>query len=172
MRIFAIALFASLLALAQNPGLAPVRGSEATITISGAVEKSVTISMTDLSNMPHRSVSIRDRTGMVTKFDGVPLQSLLELAGLHFGNGLKGDRLAAFLLVEAADDYRVVIALPELDSSMTDDVVLLASHRDGQPLSPSEGPFQIIVPQDKKRSRWVRQVKALRVLHADFALEE
>src|SRR5258706_3252957 len=166
MRIFAIALFASLLALA------PGSSSEATITISGAIEKSVTISLSDLSKLSHRSVSIRDRTGIVAKFDGVPLQSLLEFAGLHFGNELRGDRLAAFLLVEAADGYRVVVSLPELDSSMADDVILLASQIDGQPLSQAEGPFQIIVPRDKNRNRWVRQVKALKVLHADFALEE
>ena len=39
-------------------------------------------------------------------------------------------------------------------------VMLLADHRDGHPLLSKERPFQIIVPGEKRLSRWVRQVVA------------
>ena len=36
-------------------------------------------------------------------------------------------------------------------------VVLLADHRDGQPLSTAEGPLRLVVPDEKRHARWVRQ---------------
>jgi hypothetical protein len=46
---------------------------------------------------------------------------------------MKGKRLTNCLLVEAADGYRAVIALPELDPGFTDSQTLLAFLRDGKP---------------------------------------
>jgi hypothetical protein len=46
---------------------------------------------------------------------------------------------------------------------LTDRIILLADARDGQPLSPHEGPFRIIVPKEKRPARWVRQVKSVTV---------
>jgi hypothetical protein len=42
--------------------------------------------------------------------------------------------------------------------------VLLADKRDGQPLPQANGPYQIIVPQEKRPTRWVRQVTALQIV--------
>ena len=71
--------------------------------------------------------------------------------------------MALYLVVEAADGYRAVFALSELDPAFTDRVVLLADRRDGQPLSMRDGPLQVVVPGEKKHARWVRQVIRLRV---------
>ena len=71
--------------------------------------------------------------------------------------------MALYVVVEAADGYRAVFALAELDPAFTDRVILLADRRDGKPLSTREGPFQIIVPGEKKHARWVRQVIRLKV---------
>jgi len=46
---------------------------------------------------------------------------------------LSGKRLASCLLV-AADGYRAVIALPEIDPAFTNKPILLAFLRDGKPL--------------------------------------
>ncbi len=35
--------------------------------------------------------------------------------------------------------------------------------RDGKPLGAREGPYQIVVPGEKKHARWVRQVVGLRI---------
>ena len=58
--------------------------------------------------------------------------------------------MSLYLVVEAADGYRVVFALPELDPGYTDRTILLADRRDGKPLSDREGPLQVIVPGEKK----------------------
>jgi hypothetical protein len=41
--------------------------------------------------------------------------------------------------------------------------VLLADLRDGMPLVEREGLYRIVVPDEKKQARWVRQVTALTV---------
>ena len=82
-------------------------------------------------------------------------------AGLKLGQDLRGPALASYLLVEAADGYRAVFALPEIDPACTDRTILLADRRDGKPLPAQEGPLRIVVPGEKRRSRWVRLVVAL-----------
>lgn len=57
------------------------------------------------------------------------------------GKDLRGITLAAYLLVEAADGYQAVFALPELDSAFTDRMVLLADRCDNKPLPASAGPL-------------------------------
>ena len=69
-------------------------------------------------------------------------------------------------MVEAADGYRVVIALLELDPGFTDLVILLADKVNGHVLNSSDGPFRIIVSGEKRMARWVRQVTVLKAVQA------
>ena len=128
-------------------------GSSATIQLKAA----------DIAALPHQDTTIDDQ-GKTVKFTGVPLKVVLEKAGVTFGESLRGKQLARCLIVEAADGYRVVFALPELDPGFTDRVILLADQADGHALDNKQGPFRVIVPGEKRPARWVRQVTALRVV--------
>jgi hypothetical protein len=75
-----------------------------------------------------------------------------------FGQATRGAALANYVLVEAADGYRIVFALPEVDPSFTDAVLLVADRRDGKPLDKDEGNLRLIVPHEKRHARWIRQV--------------
>jgi Oxidoreductase molybdopterin binding domain len=97
-------------------------------------------------------------------FEGVALKNVLEKAGVTFGESMKGKRLTICLLVEAADGYRAVIALPELDPAFTDRQTLLVFLRDGKSLSGKEGPYRIVIPDEKRMARWVRQVTTLKIV--------
>jgi hypothetical protein len=88
---------------------------------------------------------------------------VLKAAGAQFGEALPGPALANYLLVEAADGYRVVFALPELDPAFSDRVFLLADRRDGKPMNEKEGRLRIVVPDEKRHARWVRQVTAMSI---------
>jgi DMSO/TMAO reductase YedYZ molybdopterin-dependent catalytic subunit len=77
---------------------------------------------------------------------------------------MRGKRLASCLLVEAADGYRAVIALPELDPDFTDKKVVLAYLQDGKPLDDKAGPYRIVIPEGKRMARWVRQVTKLKIV--------
>jgi hypothetical protein len=67
------------------------------------------------------------------------------------------------LLVEAADGYKVVYALAELDPAFASREIILADKRDGKPLDAKEGPFRIVAPGDKRPARWAHQITTLRV---------
>lgn len=69
-----------------------------------------------------------------------------------------------YVRLEAADGYTALVALPECDSSFRERPVLLAWMKDGQPLNAHDGPFQVIVPDDRKHARDVRHVIRLEVV--------
>jgi hypothetical protein len=58
----------------------------------------------------------------------------------------------------------LTIALAEANSSFTDKLILLADRKDGGALTPGDGPFQLIVPDEKRPARWVRQVTRISVV--------
>jgi hypothetical protein len=71
------------------------------------------------------------------------------------------------MLVEAKDGYRATFAWAELDSTFMDKAVYVVTNRDGKLLSEKDGPFQLVVPGEKRSARWVRQVPALRIRQAN-----
>jgi hypothetical protein len=89
---------------------------------------------------------------------------LLQKAGAPQGDQIRGQWLASYVLVEAADNYRVVFSLAELDAGFLDSDVLVADTLDGAPLSADEGPFKLVAPHEKRPARWVRMVKSITVV--------
>jgi len=122
------------------------------------------LSRSDVEALPHVKVTASEHSSPPVSFEGVTLKSVLEKAGVTFGESMKGKRLTNCLLVEAADGYRAVIALPELDPAFTDKQTVLVFLRDGKPLSEKEGPYRIVIPDEKRMARWVRQVVTLKVV--------
>ncbi len=133
------------------------------LTVQNGDGKPTVLTRADIEALPHVKVST-SASGAAATFEGVALEAVLEKAGVEFGPSLKGKRLASYLLVEAADGYRVVIALPELDPAFTDKQVVLAFLKDGKPLDEKEGPYRIVIPDEKRMARWVRQVTTLKIV--------
>lgn len=127
--------------------------------------KQTKLTLADIGKLKRQTVKAKDHEKEAT-FEGFALVEVLKLAGIEFGETLRGKRLATFLLVEAADNYKAVFALPELDPAFTDKIVLLADKRDGQPLSKEEGQLRVVVPDEKRQGRWVRQVISMKILRA------
>jgi hypothetical protein len=124
--------------------------------------QSVNLSRSDLEALPHVKVTA-GKSDDPTQYEGVSLRSVLEKAGVTFGESLKGKRLATCLLVKAADNYQVVLALPELDPAFNDKQILLAFLRNSKTLDDKEGPYRLVIPDEKRMARWVRQVTTLKV---------
>jgi hypothetical protein len=133
------------------------------LTIQTDVGKQV-LSRPDIEALPHVKVTASEHSSGPVSFEGVTLKGILEKAGVSFGESMRGKRLSSCLLVEAADGYRVVIALPELDPAFTDKQTLLVFLRDGKQLGDKEGPYRIIIPDEKRMARWVRQVTTLKIV--------
>jgi hypothetical protein len=134
------------------------------LTIQTDSGKQVLLSRAEIEALPHVKVTASEHSSGPVNFEGVTLKSVLEKAGVGFGESMKGKRLSNCLLVEAADGYRAVIALPELDPAFTDKQTLLVFLRDGKPLGEKEGPYRIVIPDEKRMARWVRQVTTLKIV--------
>jgi DMSO/TMAO reductase YedYZ molybdopterin-dependent catalytic subunit len=170
LRPLALTLTAPLLALQLAAPVAaldprPPATAPAALQVAGEVPHSLRLSPEDLARLPRTSVHAKDHDGREVEFSGVTLAEVLRLAGAPAGAELKGAALAKYVVVSAADGYRVVFALPELSPDFTDAVVLLADHRDGKPLTAAEGPLRLVLPGEKRQARWVRQVVSL-VVHS------
>ncbi|HEV3443848.1 MAG TPA: molybdopterin-dependent oxidoreductase, partial [Gemmataceae bacterium] len=117
--------------------------------------KLLSLAAKDWNKLPRQQVQLKESAGNTTRYEGVSLVEVLRFAGVPFDKHLRGPRVATYILIEAADGYRAVFALAEVDPSMTDHIVLVADRRDGKPLAESAGPYRLIVPGDKLHSRWV-----------------
>ncbi len=153
----------SVLAQTAKPD-AVAKITEATLRVELADGKAVEIKKSDLAKLPRRDVKAKNHDGAETTFSGVDLREVLKLAGAKFGEDGKKSNLNSYLIVEAADNYRAVFAMLEVEPDFTDKIVLLADARDGKPLSKDEGTFRLVVPDEKKQARWVRQVVALKIM--------
>ena len=47
---------------------------------------------------------------------------------------------------------------------LRDTEILLACLRDGKPLGEKEGPYRIVIADEKRMARWVRQVTTLKIV--------
>lgn len=131
-------------------------------------EKQTVLSRSEIEALPHVKITApaSHNSDTVATFEGIPLQTLLEKAGVTFGDSLRGKRLACYLMIEASDGYRVVVALPEIDHAFTDKQIILVFLKDGKPLDAKEGPYRVVIPGEKRMARWVRQVTTLRIVDA------
>ncbi|HEY6371510.1 MAG TPA: hypothetical protein VIX37_13100 [Candidatus Sulfotelmatobacter sp.] len=63
--------------------------------------------------------------------------------------------MAEVVMVEAADGYKVVFALAEVDAGFASREIILADKRDGKSRDAQEGPLRILAPGDKRPARSV-----------------
>jgi DMSO/TMAO reductase YedYZ molybdopterin-dependent catalytic subunit len=155
------------LSLAPGTGRhASIAAAEAVLRVGGEGARPLTLHDADFAHLPRTVVRVHEPAGTVATYAGVLLRDILALAGVPLGEQLRGDRLALYVVVEAADGYRVVFALPDLDAAFADRVVLLADRRDEQPLPAAEGPLRLVIPVETRHARWVRQVVALSIRRA------
>lgn len=143
--------------------------AELTLQVGQKEPKKLTLK--DLENFPREEHKVVDQDGVEATWKGIPLYQVLLESGVSFGKMLRGPALSQYLLVTASDGYQVVLALPELDPTITQDPIILAIEKNGQPLSADEGPLRLILPNEKRPFRWVRQVVKIEVLKAGTPAE-
>ena len=135
----------------------------ATVELRGAAGQRTLVSTATLDSLGRQDVRAQAH-GIGGVFSGVPLYDLLRLVGAPGGDSLRGRALSAYVLIEAADGYAVTFSIGELSPSVTNRVVLLADRVDGAPLGPTDGPFRLVAPEEKRPARWVRQVTRISIV--------
>lgn len=137
-----------------------------TLTVTGKIDSPIDLTPKDFASLPHLKVSGTDHNGNRNEYDGVPLYTILQKAGVPSGDSLHGKKMLLYLQAEALDGYKVVYALQEVDTAFTDNTIIVADKKNNELLDSKEGPLQIIVPKEKKHSRWIRQLRTLRILNS------
>ena len=144
--------------------LAQTAPATAELRINGAVSTPLVLTLADLKNMPRKKLTVVNPHDKKTEaYEGVLVEELLRKAGVAEGENLRGPSMATYVLAEAADGYRVVFSLAELDSGILDSEVIVADTMDGAPLGANQGPFRIVAPHEKRPARWVRMLKSITV---------
>ena len=137
----------------------------AELRISGAVSTPLVLTVADLKKMPRKSISVvNPHDKKKESYEGVLLEELLHRAGVPQGEQLRGRAMAAYVIAEAEDGYRVVFSLAELDSGILESEVIVADTMDGAPLVAQQGPFRLVAPHEKRPARWVRMLKSITVV--------
>lgn len=136
--------------------------SATTLRVFGAVLHPLTLTAGELLAMPRAKVTASAH-GQAGTYEGVTIRDLLTLAGVPAGENLLGAELAKTVIVTGADGYRAAFGVDEFDAAFTDRVSILADRKDGEALSGNAAPFQLIVTEEKRPARWVRQVVSIEV---------
>ena len=139
----------------------PAAGSEPVLKVIGATGQSLMFTVADLAKLPRATESVVSEKGEKEVYEGVAMFEILRRVDASSGKDLRRSGMDLCLIVTASDGYRVLFALPELDPAFTEHATLLADHRDGKLLAPTEGPLRIVVPGEKLHARWIRNVTAL-----------
>ena len=134
---------------------------EGTLTIGLSVQAPTVLNRIDIARLPHTSVKVKDAGGKVVVYRGVLVRDVLDAAGLR--RDRKQD-LGSYVMIEGVDDPHVLFALAEFDTTLSERRVIVADAKNGKPMVPPEGPFRIIVSDERQPTRWVPQVWAIYVI--------
>ncbi|HEY3914321.1 MAG TPA: molybdopterin-dependent oxidoreductase [Verrucomicrobiae bacterium] len=144
------------------PVLALTNGT--VLAVGGMVQESLTLSLSDLQTMPRVLVKAAEKGGTEATFDGVELYDVVMRAKPKLTAHCCSNEVNVVVIIRAADNYQAAFSLPELDPKFGKREILIADRRDGQAIGAAKGPLEIIVPDDKVYSRWVRQANFIEVL--------
>ena len=141
--------------------------SQSIVKVSGEVLTPFNITLASLKEYKQTTVIRKDKDGKDHTYLGVEVFELLKKAGATLNKDLRGENLTKYMLAEASDGYQVIFALAELDGGFADRKIILTTNVDGHPLPANEGPFRIIVSDEKLPARCIRQLTSLAVKFAN-----
>ena len=121
----------------------------------------VALSPAEFRALPHETIKVHNaHTKADESYSGVPLARLLAMVNAPIGKELRGESLALYVVATGTDGYSAVLSLAEVDPSFHGGEAIVADTRDGKPLG-QNGPFQLIVSEDKRPARWVRNLDSI-----------
>jgi DMSO/TMAO reductase YedYZ molybdopterin-dependent catalytic subunit len=122
------------------------------------------VERSEIAKLPHRTVKAKGSDSKTSVYSGVPLKELLQHVGVVFSRERQQRNLGSVVLVESVNETSALFAMAELDTALTDKRILLADAKNGKPLTAPEGPFRIIVPDEKESARWTKHVWAIYIV--------
>jgi len=111
------------------------------------------LSLQQLKALPHTSA---DET-----YSGVRVADILTPLGAPLGKELHGIALTTYLVATGSDGYQAVFALAEVDRSFHPGQILVADTMNGKRLDEHSGPLKLVVTEDKRAARSVRNLTTI-----------
>jgi hypothetical protein len=156
-----IALLASPAVWAQGSITTPAL-TDGSLQLTSSSHSTVKISASDLKAMPHITASFHNaHTNAEEMYSGVRMADLLSKLGAPLGNELRGAALSSYIVATGSDGYRAVLALAEVDPSFHPGEVLVADAMNGKSLDEHSGPLKLVVTEDKRPARSVRNLVSI-----------
>lgn len=154
-------LFGCLTVLAQTTAV------EGSLVLSADLNHArVVLSPADFHALPHVTITVHNSHADASEtYSGVPLSTLLEKVNAPLGKELRGEAMTSYVIATGSDGYSVVLSLAEIDPEFHAGQVVVADAREGKPLE-KNGPFQLIVSDDKRPARWVHNLVSITVQRA------
>src|SRR5258708_2978305 len=122
----------------------------------------------ELKALPHITVTIHNsHTNVDETYSGARLADLLAKLGAPLGADLRGRALANYVVATGLDGYKAVLALGEVDPSFHPGEVLVADTMHGNPLDAHSGPLKLVVTEDKRPARSVRNLTTIELKSAE-----
>lgn len=153
--------------LALPKSAAPQQGAEPTLLrVVLADGRAREFTRADLERLPGESAPARLRDGAPFLVAGVSVTAVLRASGLDLSANLGGAGAVVghALIARAADGYRAVFGLAELDPHFGHAPVMVNwSNADGSALPTRVGPLQLIATGESRSGRWVRQLVSIEV---------
>jgi hypothetical protein len=147
--------------------VSPAPSKDTLTMLTYADHKSVVLSAAELKAISHISMTIHNsHTNADETYSGVRLSDLLARMGAPLGSDLRGKALANYVVATGSDGYKAVLALGEVDPSFHPGEILVADAMDGKPLDAHSGPFKLVVTEDKRPARSVRNLVSIELKEA------
>ncbi len=122
----------------------------------------------DLAKLPPKTVTFHNvHTKADETYTGVPLTDLLAKYGAPTGDKLRGKGLSDYIVATGSDGYKAVLSLAEADPAFHPGDVIVADTIDGKPIGDKEGPFKLVVTEDKRPARCVHNLVSIELRTAD-----
>ena len=137
-----------------------------TLTVKGPTLAPLVLEPSDLKAYRHVTIKVHnDHTNADESYSGVALADLLAKQGAPLGKDLHGQALANYVVATGSDGYKALLSLAEIDAAFHSGQVIVADQLDAKPLE-KDGPYKLIVSEDKRPARWVRNLVLIEIKEA------
>ena len=152
---------------AQSPAGSP--GAD-TLVVLGVQFGTQPLQLTpgQLAAMPQVKVTVVNAHTQATEtYSGVPRIDLLAKVGAPTGSAVRGKVLSDYIVATGSDHYKAVLALAEAEPDFHPGTIIVADMVDGKPLDAKEGPFKLVVSEDKRPARSVHNLVKIELKPAE-----
>lgn len=133
------------------------------LTLTGLAGKTNILTPIEFKALPHVVVHVHNaHNGKDESYSGVPVQALLAMVAPGKGEGPKVSANMTLIVGGATDDFHVAITLCDTDPTCRNGQAIVADMLDGEPIK-ADGAFKLVLTEDKKPGRWVRNLSSLTV---------